>query len=85
MSKVEHSGLASGTQITSNDFDVAGRIIQKVTPAQSYNDNYAYDGIDQLTTVTNAGGGTLQDPNFNAVGNDTVHTVRWRSPTGKLR
>lgn len=75
ISTVQHSGLVGGTKTTSNDFDVAGRIIQKVTPAQTY--NYAYDSTDQLTTVTNASGSTLQDPNFNAVGNDTGHTVSY--------
>jgi len=77
VSNVVHSGLTSGSQTTSYDFDLAGRIIQKNTSGpQSY--NYQYDGTDQLSLVTSAsgGGGTvLQDPNFNGIGNDTGHTV----------
>jgi YD repeat-containing protein len=71
---VIHSGFAGSSKTTSYDFDLAGRIIQKNTSApQSY--NYQYDGTDQLSLVTNAGGGILQDPDFNSVGNDTGHTV----------
>ena len=85
VSKVEHSGLLWGTttivQTTENDFDVAGRIVQRKTllnvaqPAAE--SNYQYDGTDQLATVTNNSGGIVQDPNFNAVGNDTGHTVSY--------
>jgi YD repeat-containing protein len=73
VSKVEHSGLTQGTQLTDYDFDVAGRIIQKVTPNETY--NYAFDDTDQLTLVTDASAVTVQDPNFNAAGNETTYTI----------
>lgn len=73
VSKVEHSGLTQGNQLTEYDFDVAGRIIQKVTPDETY--NYDYDDIDQLSLVTDASSAALQDPDFDEGGNETTFDI----------